>query len=72
MSMASNRLNVIMRQLTSWAAIIGANTVVAGIYGMNYRLWPHNENALGFWVALGFMLAISVTLYAYFRQKDWL
>lgn len=72
MSMASNRLNVIMKQLTGWAAIIGANTVVAGIYGMNYRLWPHNENEIGFWVALGLMLAISAVLFAYFKQKDWL
>jgi magnesium transporter len=59
MSMASNRLNVIMKQLTSWAAIIGANTVVAGIYGMNYRLWPHNDNPVGFWIAIAIMLASS-------------
>ena len=72
MSIASNRLNVIMKQLTSWAAIIGSNTVVAGIYGMNYRLWPHNDNELGFWVAIGVMLAASVVLYLYFRRKDWL
>lgn len=72
MSMASNRLNVIMKQLTSWAAIIGANTVVAGIYGMNYRLWPHNDNPVGFWIAVGIMLASSVLLYLYFKRKDWL
>jgi magnesium transporter len=72
MSMASNRLNVIMKQLTSWAAIIGANTVVAGIYGMNYRLWPHNDNPVGFWIAIGIMLASSVFLYLYFKRKDWL
>ncbi|HEX2179055.1 MAG TPA: magnesium transporter CorA family protein [Actinomycetota bacterium] len=72
MSMASNRLNVIMKQLTSWAAIIGANTVVAGIYGMNYRLWPHNDNPVGFWIAIGIMLASSVLLYLYFKRKDWL
>lgn len=72
MSMASNRLNVIMKQLTSWAAIIGANTVVAGIYGMNYRLWPHNENEVGFWAALGIMVVSSAFLYVYFKQKDWL
>ncbi len=72
MSMASNRLNVIMKQLTSWAAILGANTVVAGIYGMNFRLWPHNDNVIGFWIALGIMLLSSGFLYVYFRQKDWI
>lgn len=72
MSMASNRLNIIMKQLTGWAAIIGVNTVIAGIYGMNFRLWPANENPYGFWIANCIMLASSLVLYIYFRRKDWL
>ena len=67
MSMGSNRLNVIMKQLTGWAAIIGVNTVIAGIYGMNYRLWPHNDHPIGFWVAIGIMVVSSVVLYVYFK-----
>lgn len=72
MSMASNRLNIIMKQLTGWAAIIGVNTVIVGIYGMNFRLWPDGNNPWGFWIANGFMVACSLVLYAYFRRKDWL
>lgn len=71
-AVASNRLNIIMRQLTSWAAILGANTVVAGIYGMNFRLWPSNDNPFGFWLAVTIMLVSSVGLYTYFRRKEWL
>lgn len=72
MSMASNRLNVIMKQLTGWAAIIGVNTVIVGIYGMNFRLWPDGDNPLGFWIANAFMVSCSLVLYVYFRRKDWL
>lgn len=72
MSMASNRLNIIMKQLTGWAAIIGVNTVIAGVYGMNFRLWPDNENPYGFLIANLTMLASSLILYFYFRRKDWL
>lgn len=72
MSMSSNRLNIIMKQLTGWAAIIGVNTVIAGIYGMNFRLWPSNDNPWGFWVANLIMLSSSLILYFYFRGKDWL
>jgi magnesium transporter len=72
MSMSSNRLNVIMKQLTGWAAIIGVNTVIAGIYGMNFRLWPANNNPWGFWIANFIMVASSLVLYVYFRRKDWL
>lgn len=72
MSMASNRLNIIMKQLTGWAAIIGVNTVIVGVYGMNFRLWPSNDNPWGFWIAILFMVACSLVLYVYFRRKDWL
>lgn len=72
MAIASNRLNVIMRQLTGWAAILGANTVIAGIYGMNFRLWPHNDNPAGFWIALGAMVTASVFLYLNFKKREWL
>jgi magnesium transporter len=72
MSIASNRLNIIMKQLTGWAAIIGVNTVIVGIYGMNFRLWPANDSPYGFWIANLFMLISSVFLYTYFRRKDWL
>ena len=72
MSIASNRLNIIMKQLTGWAAIIGVNTVIVGIYGMNFRLWPANDSPYGFWIANLFMLISSVFLYTYFKRKDWL
>jgi magnesium transporter len=72
MSMASNRLNIIMKQLTGWAAIIGVNTVIVGVYGMNFRLWPSNNNPWGFWIANLFMVTCSLVLYVYFRRKDWL
>jgi magnesium transporter len=72
MSAASNRLNIIMKQLTGWAAIIGVNTVIVGVYGMNFRLWPSNDNPWGFWIANLFMVACSLVLYVYFKRKDWL
>ncbi|MEX0789655.1 MAG: magnesium transporter CorA family protein [Actinomycetota bacterium] len=72
MSIASNRLNIIMKQLTGWAAIIGVNTVIVGVYGMNFRLWPDNNSTYGFLIANLIMLASSVFLYVYFRRKDWL
>ena len=68
----AHRLNEINRRLSAWAAIFAIQTVIAGIYGMNFELLP-NENSLeGFLFALGLMLVISVTLFAYFRRKGWL
>ncbi|MGH2707882.1 MAG: magnesium/cobalt transporter CorA [Actinomycetota bacterium] len=72
LSLVSNRLNEIMKRVTSWAAIIGVATMLAGIYGMNFRLVPGDGTAFGFWFALVLMAASSVSLYLYFRRKDWL
>lgn len=72
LSMASNRLNDVMRKVTSWAAIVGVATTIAGIYGMNFKLWPSEENPWSFWIALGMIAASAAALFAFFRRKEWL
>ncbi|MGH2706663.1 MAG: magnesium/cobalt transporter CorA [Actinomycetota bacterium] len=72
LSAVSNRLNTTMKKVTSWAAIIAVATLIAGVYGMNFRLIPPDQTLGGFWAALGIMAAASAALYAYFRRKDWL
>lgn len=72
LSVVSNRLNSIMKRVTSWAAIIGVGTFIAGVYGMNFRLVPEDQSLFGFWFAVGLMLLSAAVLYIYFRRKDWL
>jgi magnesium transporter len=72
LTLQGNRLNEVMKQLTSYAAIVAVPTAIAGIYGMNTRLYPAAGSVVGWWFAIGSMVAISVFLYAYFRRKDWL
>jgi magnesium transporter len=61
-----------MKQLTSYAAIVAVPTAIAGIYGMNTRLYPGAGTVTGWWFAIGSMVVISAWLYLYFRRKDWL
>ncbi|HEX8003751.1 MAG TPA: magnesium/cobalt transporter CorA [Mycobacteriales bacterium] len=72
LTIQGNRLNEVMKRLTSYAAIVAVPTAIAGIYGMNTRLYPAAGSATGWWFALGLMLAISGFLFGYFRRKDWL
>jgi magnesium transporter len=65
-------LNEINKKLSAWAAIFGASTLIAGIYGMNFILVPKDNTLIGFWFAVALMLGVSVGLYFYFKQKDWL
>jgi magnesium transporter len=72
LAQASNRLNIVMKQLSGWAAIILIPTLIAGIYGMNFRHMPELDWRLGYPIALGMMAAAAFALYRVFRRRDWL
>jgi magnesium transporter len=71
LTMQSNRLNVIMKQVTSWAAIIAVPTAVTGFYGQNVP-YPGFGHPAGFWASTIVTLVASVSLFWYFRRKDWI
>ncbi len=70
-SMQANRMNLIMKKVTSWAAIIAVPTAITGFYGQNLP-YPGFASVWGFWVSTGLILAVSGTLYLAFRRRDWL
>jgi magnesium transporter len=65
-------LNEINKKLSGWAAIFAANTLIAGIYGMNFVLVPRDQTLFGFWFAIALMGVSSLGLYMYFKRKGWL
>lgn len=72
LSSISNNLNVVMKRLTAWAAIILVPSLVAGIYGMNFVFLPLARHPNGFWIMVGLMAASVVALYSYFKRNDWI
>jgi magnesium transporter len=71
LTIRGNRLNIIMKKVTSWAAIIAVPTAVTGYYGQNLP-YPGFQQPWGFWTSVGVMIGISLALYVAFRRKDWL
>ncbi|GAA2042941.1 magnesium transporter CorA family protein [Catenulispora yoronensis] len=71
LTIRSNHLNVIMKQVTSWAAIIAVPTAVTGFYGQNVP-YPGFGHTTGFWTSTGVTIGLSAILFAVFRRKDWL
>jgi magnesium transporter len=71
LALRGNRLNVIMKQVTSWAAIIAVPTAVTGFYGQNVP-YPGYGQHLGFWTSTLVTLCLSAGLYVIFRRKGWL
>jgi magnesium transporter len=72
LSSVSNRMNEVMKVLTIIATIFIPLTLVAGLYGMNFRYMPELEWPWGYPLVLFFMFAIGVLMLIYFRKKKWL
>ncbi len=71
LAIQGNRLNVITKKVTSWAAIIAVPTLITGFYGMNVP-YPGFSKQWGVFVSVTIMIVGVVALYALFRRKDWL
>ncbi|HVF10874.1 MAG TPA: magnesium/cobalt transporter CorA [Abditibacteriaceae bacterium] len=72
LAMQSNRMNEVMKTLTSASIILLIPTLMAGIYGMNFDNMPELRTRYGYFIALGVMAATMVGFYSYFKRKDWL
>lgn len=65
------RQNVVMKKVTSWAAIIAVPTLVTGYYGMNVP-FPGEDETWGVVTSSGLAVAGAVVLYVLFRRRGWL
>jgi magnesium transporter len=71
LTIQGNRMNLIMKKVTSWAAIIAVPTAITGFYGQNVP-YPGFAAEWGFWFSTGSIVLISTGLYWTFRRNDWL
>jgi magnesium transporter len=62
----------VTKKLAAWAAIIGVPTMIAGIYGMNFKNMPELEWVWGYPVSIAVMAAIDFWLYFQFKKAKWL
>jgi magnesium transporter len=72
LAIISNRMNKVMKTMTSWGAILFGAGLIAGVYGMNFRHMPELSWKIGYPMALGMMALLTVVLTIVFRRRDWL
>ncbi|TPW77342.1 magnesium and cobalt transport protein CorA [Schumannella soli] len=60
------------KKITSWAAILFAPTLIAGVYGMNFDAMPELHWAWGYPFAIALMLGLGAGLWFVFKRKRWL
>ena len=62
----------VTKKLAGWAAIIAIPTLIAGIYGMNFKNMPEYEFEYGYPIAVAAMVGIDMLLYFWFKKIRWL
>jgi magnesium transporter len=71
LTLQGNRLNEVMRSLTSWAAILAVTTAVTGFYGQNVP-YPGYGAHWGWVMSAVLLVGLSGGLYLFFKKRGWL
>ncbi|UXA17463.1 magnesium transporter CorA family protein [Mycobacterium sp. SMC-4] len=71
LSLQDARLNIVMKKLTGWAAIIAVPTAITGFYGQNIS-YPGINTVGGFAVSTSLIVVIVIVLFTAFKKRDWL
>jgi magnesium transporter len=72
LSLISVAQNDDVKRLAAWAAILAVPTMVAGVYGMNFRVMPELEWSWGYPTILSGMAIACASLWIGFRRSGWL
>ncbi len=72
LSVSGNRMNKIMKRLTSISTILMSVTLIAGVYGMNFIFMPELRWRHGYVYALLSMVVVGIALYLYLKKVDWI
>jgi len=71
MSLSDTRMNLVMKQLTAWAAIVAVPTAITGFFGENVP-YPGFGQHWGFVLSISSIVLVAFALYVTFKRKDWL
>ena len=72
LSMISLSENEVTKRLAAYAALVAVPTMVAGIYGMNFKNMPELNWEWGYPLAVALMVGLDVFLWIKFRRTRWL
>ena len=72
LSMITLAENEVTKRLAAYAALVAVPTMIAGIYGMNFKHMPELDWTLGYPLSIAAMAAIDAYLFVKFRRTGWL
>lgn len=71
-SSVSNKMNEVMKVLTSISTIFIPVTFIAGVYGMNFQYMPELNQKWAYPLVMILMGVVILSLFIYFRRKKWI
>lgn len=72
-SLATHRLNDIIKTLTIFSVIVFPLTLLAAIFGMNtMNSMPFINSDYDFWIIIGIMFVGTMTMFWFFKRKRWI
>ncbi|MFN3265564.1 MAG: magnesium transporter CorA family protein [Deinococcales bacterium] len=71
LSVQGNRMNEVMKTLTTMSSIFLPLTFLAGVWGMNYKLMPELEEPWGYAFAWAMFILSGLGFAAYFKWRKW-
>lgn len=70
-TLAAQKQNDDTKRISGWAAILFAPTLIAAIYGMNFRNMPELSWPWGYPLSILAMIAFAAALWVVFKVKRW-
>jgi magnesium transporter len=71
LSLITIQENEVTKRLAAYAALVAVPTMVAGVYGMNFKTMPELDWVWGYPAALGTMALIDIYLIYRFKRAGW-
>jgi magnesium transporter len=68
----SAKLNDIMKFLTVFSVVFIPLTFIAGIYGTNFDHLPELHFKYSYFIMLGIMFIVAISMLLYFKTKKWM
>lgn len=72
LSLASHKINEVIRVLTIFSVFILPLNVITGVYGMNFEWMPELKWPWGYPLVILTMIATTLAIFAWFKRKGWL
>ena len=62
----------VVKKLAGWAALLAAPTLITSWYGMNFRNMPELQGHYSYFILIGVVAVVCLSLYRYLRKVRWL